>query len=199
LSCSNDAVAGAPELSNDEFSKFDKKGIFFEYPASWLKAYDRTDTAKTGGLVLVGDFKNVDTISVACAEVPDELRGMEDGSLDAREAAEFLLREPLASSSTMSLGILDSSTTSSAHGPRPAYRTEFTLEVCRGEVEEASGGKKTCLGPRGAELQTVQRHHVTISAVRDGLLYTLSASAEEPRWPAVGDALQAAADSFVLS
>ena len=31
------------------------------------------------------------------------------------------------------------------HGPGPAYRLEYVLEVCRGSVEEGAGGRLDCV------------------------------------------------------
>jgi len=97
----------------------------------------------------------------------------------------------------MSLDILDA-TVSNSHGPNPAYRIEFVLDICRGQREEGSGGALVCMGQQG-ELQTVKRHHVAVATVKDGLLYTFSASAEESRWSIISSQLMAASDSFVLA
>mmetsp|Transcript_17201 Transcript_17201/g.43246 ORF Transcript_17201/g.43246 Transcript_17201/m.43246 type:complete len:272 (-) Transcript_17201:157-972(-) len=178
---------------------FSSGGVSFDYPASWLMAYDRLEKVDVGSLVFVGDFKEVDTISIARAELPEDLAGLADGALGAKEASEVLLKEPLSSSSTMGLRILDASSSRPTGAPGPVYRTEYVLNVCRGLVQEEAGGTLRCVTATGTELQTVERHHINVSVVKGGKLYTFSASALEARWGLVGGKLLDAASSFQLA
>jgi hypothetical protein len=38
-------------------------------------------------------------------------------------------------------------------------------EVCRGQIEEGSGGAKVCSGPRGDMLDTIQRRNYTVAGL----------------------------------
>jgi len=107
--------------ATEQVKQFDHNGIVFEYPSSWLKAYDRTNSASVGGLVLVGDFQSVDTISVVSSQLSDELQGLEGGTLDPKEAAQTILKDPLTSVSLLNSAAMHS-TIASQH-PNPHDRS----------------------------------------------------------------------------
>jgi hypothetical protein len=52
-----------------------------------------------------------------------------------------------------------------AGSTQPYFFYDFYTEVCRGQIEEGSGGAKACSGPRGDMLDTIQRRNYTVVGV----------------------------------
>lgn len=71
-----------------------------------------------------------------------------------------------------------------------AYDAEYVVQICRGEVLEASGGAKRCANPRDdSDLQIVSRHFV-VSAVPDpveeGVVWVVRGSCPSENWADAG-------------
>ncbi|CAG9460305.1 unnamed protein product [Pedinophyceae sp. YPF-701] len=177
-------VAGAP-------------GYKFEYPSSWLLAYDRSNADAVGSQVLAGNFKDVATVSVSRVDVLADVLHAIDGNPAA--IAQFLSEEPRRSTGTIRLEDLYQKEVA-----KDTVEFEYVVETCRGNVEEQAGGRVACLGPRNMELQTITRHFRCVAIKRphaDGAasgtsLYVLSASAPQETWERLAPTMERVVRSY---
>ncbi|KAK9816934.1 hypothetical protein WJX72_007185 [[Myrmecia] bisecta] len=176
-----------------------KEGSFsFEQPAAWITAYNRSKPGP-GALLLSGDFKSLDTFSIVRAQ-PEQFNLPKNGpgaeqSPDA--VADKLLADQISSATTMRFELLNAS--QQQHADQQTYYTaEYKLETCRGEPSESLNGVKRCVGPKGQDLQTLKRHHLSAVSFAQGYAYVLNASATQEHWPAVAPALHHTVETFKL-
>ena len=194
----------------------------FEHPASWVRAIDRAYEsgkvpANGATVVMVGDFKTIDTVSVRVEPLTGTAKALlaeSDGS--ARAVAEALTASERASvdanaafgviggiengrSGTMAFELLgDASERVDAKTGRKYYQYEYYTDVCRAKIEEALGGEKMCIGPKGDILDSIQRRSkIAVTFVGDSAVI-LHASAVASRFEEVRDIMDRAANSFVL-
>jgi len=224
------AIAPAPRASasattTPTYAPFAGKAsasMAFEHPASWVRAIDRAyDGGKVPAngatVVMIGDFKTIDTISVRVEPLTGTAKAMlaeSDGS--ARAVAEALTASERASvdanaafgviggiengrSGTMAFELLgDASERVDAKTGRKYYQYEYYTDVCRAKIEEALGGEKMCIGPKGDILDSIQRRSkIAVTFVGDSAVI-LHASAVASRFEEVRDIMDRAANSFVL-
>ena len=81
-------------------------------------------------------------------------------------------------------------------GAVPGLNLEYTVQTCRGQMEEQSEGRIACMGPKGDELLPINRHYFTALLVKDGFVYAASSSAVQDRWEVMGPNMYALANSF---
>jgi len=168
-------------------------------------------------VVMIGDFKTIDTVSVRVEPLTGTAKAMlaeSDGS--ARAVAEALTASERASvdanaafgviggiengrSGTMAFELLgDASERVDAKTGRKYYQYEYYTDVCRAKIEEALGGEKMCIGPKGDILDSIQRRSkIAVTFVGDSAVI-LHASAVASRFEEVRDIMDRAANSFVL-
>ena len=181
------AIAPAPRASasattTTTYAPFAGKAsasMAFEHPASWVRAIDRAyDGGKVPAngatVVMIGDFKTIDTVSVRVEPLTGTAKAMlaeSDGS--ARAVAEALTASERASvdanaafgviggiengrSGTMAFELLgDASERVDVKTGRKYYQYEYYTDVCRAKIEEALGGEKMCIGPKGDILDSI--------------------------------------------
>lgn len=225
------AIAPAPRASasatttTTTYAPFAGKAsasMAFEHPASWVRAIDRAYEsgkvpANGATVVMIGDFKTIDTVSVRVEPLTGTAKAMlaeSDGS--ARAVAEALTASERASvdanaafgviggiengrSGTMAFELLgDASERVDAKTGRKYYQYEYYTDVCRAKIEEALGGEKMCIGPKGDILDSIQRRSkIAVTFVGDSAVI-LHASAVASRFEEVRDIMDRAANSFVL-
>ena len=224
------AIAPAPRASasattTTTYAPFAGKAsasMAFEHPASWVRAIDRAyDGGKVPAngatVVMIGDFKTIDTVSVRVEPLTGTAKAMlaeSDGS--ARAVAEALTASERASvdanaafgviggiengrSGTMAFELLgDASERVDVKTGRKYYQYEYYTDVCRAKIEEALGGEKMCIGPKGDILDSIQRRSkIAVTFVGDSAVI-LHASAVASRFEEVRDIMDRAANSFVL-
>ncbi|KAL4435237.1 hypothetical protein ABPG77_001919 [Micractinium sp. CCAP 211/92] len=179
------------------------EGFAFDYPAGWVVAFDRSGSSGNGAVVVVGDFRQLITVSVFRTEtIPEALvrQGLSE------ESGYATCVEPQArQDSTMRFQLLRSAVAPPAPGSSPAgspggaggqaYEFEFSIESCAGEIEEGMGGKLRCLS-FGSVIPSQRRRHVGRCVLANGRAYTLSASCPEDRWTQVGPLVQAVVSTF---
>lgn len=82
-----------------------KSGLFsFDYPSSWLLAYDRSKGNPAGPQVLLGDFKNVDTVSVR--RLQDAAQRFSGDSVDPLQVAQFVTEDMRLSAQTLKYNMM---------------------------------------------------------------------------------------------
>ena len=81
-----------------------------------------------------------------------------------------------------------------------SFAYEYATEVCRGRVEEETGGALMCtgLGNGGLQVPTVRRRFLVVVQPTPDFLYVLKASAVSDRWDEVGPVMRVVADSFTV-
>lgn len=173
--------------------RFDSPGLYrFTYPQTWALAYDRTRQQSQGTQVLVGDLREVDTLSVAT--YPRETY-LQPGETELERAVAALVGE--VQGSPASIRFAQVSSEPWGEGGR---KVEYVVETCRGLVQEVLGGERECRGANDTLLQTIKRHHLLgLQEGGQGDLLVVNASATESRWPDVGLDVEAAFDSFSVS
>ena len=205
-----------------------KAGFFMRIPSGWVKAMDRSGDGPSGAggetLALVGNFRDIDTVSVrrepmsahpdfaeATRRTNDDdddtrprriaqiLTSAERGAVEANQALGVVAGVEGGSSGVMDFRLGGASAfeaEGSGAGVDRYFAYDFYTEVCRAKIEEISGGEKQCVGPRGDVLDTIQRRNFVVAAESDGYLYLVKASALESRWDQVGAQLREIAGSF---
>eukprot|EP00898_Chlorokybus_atmophyticus_P003343 jgi/Chlat1/4009/Chrsp26S04073 len=186
-------VAHAAVTSGDVKDFNGKSGVHLTIPKDWVVAINRPAPSRSTQpetLALLGNFTAYDTVSV--------LQAPSTGFEAATSAAE--VADKLALKGNVRTAMISAARREASTPGESAYTFEYSTETCRGNTEEAVGGDVLCLAPRdGQPLPTVKRHHITAAFVRNGLVYTASASCVEDRWAAAGRQLQAIVASFTLS
>ena len=205
-----------------------KAGFFMRIPSGWVKAMDRSGDGPSGAggetLALVGNFRDIDTVSVrrepmsahpdfaeATRRTNDDdddtrprriaeiLTSAERGAVEANQALGVVAGVEGGSSGVMDFRLGGASAfeaEGSGAGVDRYFAYDFYTEVCRAKIEEISGGEKQGVGPRGDVLDTIQRRNFVVAAESDGYLYLVKASALESRWDQVGAQLREIAGSF---
>lgn len=81
-----------------------------------------------------------------------------------------------------------------------AYDVEYVVESCRGEIQEAKGGRLRCVGLNDTDLETVRRHTVMTAVLSpsEGIVYLAKGSAVEEKWGAVSSAVTAAVRTLTV-
>jgi hypothetical protein len=187
-------AAAAAQPSGEEIRTLTSRdGFAFDYPASWVVAFDRSGGFRgEGAVATVGDFRGVEKsflVVAAFRQAPP--RGTTVGGAAAAGRA-LNVDAPRADAATLRFAELRSEGT-----PDGGYEFEFEVEACGGEVLEGAGGRVRCLGPGGAgELPTVTRHHVGRCVAAAGAIFTLTAAVPADRWPAAEAALRAVVGSL---
>lgn len=164
----------------------------FSYPQAWALAYDRTQQHSTGAQVLVGNLRDIETLSVVSYSREAYLKSDEsDLAVVAAELADEVAQSPA------SINFEEVGSGGWVGGGR---KVEYVVEICRGVVEEGLGGERECKGGNDKLLQTIKRHHLmgVVEGGEDELL-VVSASAMESRWNDVGEGVEAAFNSFSLA
>ncbi|PSC70225.1 heat shock factor HSF8 [Micractinium conductrix] len=195
---SGTAASRLPPQAFDRQTYVNAEGFAFDYPAGWVVAFDRTGSSGNGAVIVVGDFRQLITVSVFRTTTIPELvvrQGLTE------EAGYGICVEPQArADGTMRFDLLKSALVPAAPGSSnaaaSAYQFEFSIESCAGEIEEGLGGKLACLS-FGSRIPSQRRRHIGRCVVAaNGRAYSLNASSPEDRWPAVGPLVQAVVDTF---
>lgn len=114
------------------------EGFQLSYPSNWVVAFDRSGGRATGAVVSIGDFTRFIVVSVfRTVEVPEAVRAK---GLDEAAGRALCLESQAALESTMRFEQLRSEI-----GQHGAYDFEYTIETCRGEIQEGVGGVLRCL------------------------------------------------------
>lgn len=120
------------------------EGIAFDYPRDWVVAFDRSTPGPRkadGAVVVVGNFRTFDTVSVFRTEVPPQDRGE---GMSEELGYRLAVEQQQSALSTMRFKML-SSRLVDADGGKQYYDYEYVIETCRGEIIEELGGKIKCL------------------------------------------------------
>ena len=199
----------------------------FEVPKDWVIAIDRPveekQKKKAETKVVVGQFKTVDTMSVrleiadesvrkafALAEEKKDAKYIEqEFTKEEREAAAGKIAQDVIvgvennRSGVMkfvNVGDENENTTKRIERDGKAYYVFQSIsEVCRAEITEIGGGKKICIGPRGDEIDTIERRAMTVVTVpdaNDGSYFVLKMSAKVDRWEETKEKFERAAETF---
>ena len=199
----------------------------FEVPKDWVIAIDRPveekQKKKAETKVVVGQFKTVDTLSVrleiadesvrkafALAEEKKDAKYIEqEFTKEEREAAAGKIAQDVIvgvennRSGVMkfvNVGDENENTTKRIERDGKAYYVFQSIsEVCRAEITEIGGGKKICIGPRGDEIDTIERRAMTVVTVpdaNDGSYFVLKMSAKVDRWEETKEKFERAAETF---
>lgn len=138
--------AGAPDLPLTFTST---EGFAFDYPESWVVAFDRSGGRGDGAVASIGDFRQLLVVSVfrTVANLPDSLT--QTGALDEATGFAVCVEPQRSDESTMRFESIVSAASPGAGGGTE-YNFEYELESCRGEIQEGSGGVLRCLVSLGA-------------------------------------------------
>ena len=200
----------------------------FEVPADWVVAIDRqveesNKRKKAETKVVVGQFKTVDTISVrmeiaeasvkeafALAEEKKDANYIErEFTKEEREAAAGkIAQDVIVGVENNRSGVMkfinvgdenEKTTRRIERDGKAYYMFQSISEVCRAEITEIGGGKKICIGPRGDEIDTIERRAMTLVTVpdaNDGSYFVVKMSAKVDRWEETKKKFEHAAETF---
>ena len=129
-----------PSLPNTFTSS---EGFAFDYPDGWVKAYDRSGGRGNGAVVAVGDFTSFLVVSVfRTSDIPSDIRSK--GFSDESSARALCLDVVAAADSTMRFKEIKGDLGRGENG-KNVFDFEYEIEICRGEIQEGSGGVLRCL------------------------------------------------------
>ena len=200
----------------------------FEVPTDWVVAIDRqveesNKRKKPETKVVVGQFKTVDTISVrmeiadasvkeafALAEEKKDANYIErEFTKEEREAAAGkIAQDVIVGVENNRSGVMkfinvgdenEKTTRRIERDGKAYYMFQSISEVCRAEITEIGGGKKICIGPRGDEIDTIERRAMTLVTVpdaNDGSYFVVKMSAKVDRWEETKKKFEHAAETF---
>lgn len=200
----------------------------FEVPTDWVVAIDRqveesNKRKKPETKVVVGQFKTVDTISVrmeiadasvkeafALAEEKKDANYIErEFTKEEREAAAGkIAQDVIVGVENNRSGVMkfinvgdenEKTTRRIERDGKAYYMFQSISEVCRAEITEIGGGKKICIGPRGDEIDTIERRAMTLVTVpdaNDGSYFVVKMSAKVDRWEETKEKFEHAAETF---
>jgi hypothetical protein len=200
----------------------------FEVPADWVVAIDRqveesNKRKKPETKVVVGQFKTVDTLSVrmeiaeasvkeafALAEEKKDANYIErEFTKEEREAAAGkIAQDVIVGVENNRSGVMkfinvgdenEKTTRRIERDGKAYYMFQSISEVCRAEITEIGGGKKICIGPRGDEIDTIERRAMTLVTVpdaNDGSYFVVKMSAKVDRWEETKKKFEHAAETF---
>ena len=200
----------------------------FEVPADWVVAIDRqveesNKRKKPETKFVVGQFKTVDTISVrmeiaeasvkeafALAEEKKDANYIErEFTKEEREAAAGkIAQDVIVGVENNRSGVMkfinvgdenEKTTRRIERDGKAYYMFQSISEVCRAEITEIGGGKKICIGPRGDEIDTIERRAMTLVTVpdaNDGSYFVVKLSAKVDRWEETKKKFEHAAETF---
>jgi len=200
----------------------------FEVPTDWVVAIDRqveesNKRKKPETKVVVGQFKTVDTISVrmeiadasvkeafALAEEKKDANYIErEFTKEEREAAAGkIAQDVIVGVENNRSGVMkfinvgdenEKTTRRIERDGKAYYMFQSISEVCRAEITEIGGGKKICIGPRGDEIDTIERRAMTLVTVPDaneGSYFVVKMSAKVDRWEETKEKFEHAAETF---
>jgi len=200
----------------------------FEVPADWVVAIDRqveesNKRKKPETKFVVGQFKTVDTISVrmeiaeasvkeafALAEEKKDANYIErEFTKEEREAAAGkIAQDVIVGVENNRSGVMkfinvgdenEKTTRRIERDGKAYYMFQSISEVCRAEITEIGGGKKICIGPRGDEIDTIERRAMTLVTVpdaNDGSYFVVKMSAKVDRWEETKEKFEHAAETF---
>ena len=199
----------------------------FEVPKDWVIAIDRPveekQKKKAETKVVVGQFKTVDTMSVRLEIADESVRKAFALAEDKKDAKyieqEFTKEEREAAAGKIAQDVIvgvennrsgvmkfvnvgdeNENTTKRIERDGKAYYVFQSIsEVCRAEITEIGGGKKICIGPRGDEIDTIERRAMTVVTVpdaNDGSYFVLKMSAKVDRWEETKEKFERAAETF---
>ena len=200
----------------------------FEVPADWVVAIDRqveesNKRKKPETKVVVGQFKTVDMLSVrmeiaeasvkeafALAEEKKDANYIErEFTKEEREAAAGkIAQDVIVGVENNRSGVMkfinvgdenEKTTRRIERDGKAYYMFQSISEVCRAEITEIGGGKKICIGPRGDEIDTIERRAMTLVTVpdaNDGSYFVVKMSAKVDRWEETKKKFEHAAETF---
>lgn len=200
----------------------------FEVPTDWVVAIDRqveesNKRKKPETKVVIGQFKTVDTISVrmeiadasvkeafALAEEKKDANYIErEFTKEEREAAAGkIAQDVIVGVENNRSGVMkfinvgdenEKTTRRIERDGKAYYMFQSISEVCRAEITEIGGGKKICIGPRGDEIDTIERRAMTLVTVpdaNDGSYFVVKMSAKVDRWEETKEKFEHAAETF---
>tara|TARA_B100000073_G_scaffold286467_1_gene248198 strand:+ start:193 stop:1185 length:993 start_codon:yes stop_codon:yes gene_type:complete len=202
----------------------------FEVPADWVVAIDRPveekqRRRKAETKVVVGQFKTIDTMSVRLEIADDSVKKAFELAEKEKDATyierEFTKEEREAAAGKIAQDVIvgvennksgvmkfvdvsddDANTTRRIERDGKTYYVFQSIsEVCRAEITEIGGGKKICIGPRGDEIDTIERRAMTLVSVpdaNDNSYFVLKMSAKVDRWEETKENFEHAAETFRL-
>lgn len=185
------AAAPPPPALSQFFTS--SEGFTFSFPAGWVVAYDRSGGRGDGAVVAVGDFTRFLVVSVfRTVDVPAEAAAH---GLDEATGRRLCLDPLAADDSTMRFREIKSEAGGDGAGGR-RYDFEYEIDVCRGEIQEGSGGVLRCLGGMGQGIPAQRRHHVARAVLSGGRLLTINAAAPVDKWPEVEGVMREIVESY---
>lgn len=171
--------------------KSKSSSVTFLVPEGWVTVYDRNADQSGAPFLLVGNFKSFDTMSVAKSVLPSMSADGSGKDFQLQQVSSSLLQEMRDAPSTLELEVLR--TDAKGDG---GVEVEYVHTSCRGEQVEGLGGRISCVGPRGAQLQVIVRHGVIRCIPTGDTAYVLKASTPGDRWSVMQSLLRSAIDSF---
>jgi len=221
-------AAGEEEERYKPFQGKASNAFTFEVPTDWVVAIDRqveesNKRKKPETKVVVGQFKTVDTISVrmeiadasvkeafALAEEKKDANYIErEFTKEEREAAAGkIAQDVIVGVENNRSGVMkfinvgdenEKTTRRIERDGKVYYMYQSISEVCRAEITEIGGGKKICIGPRGDEIDTIERRAMTLVTVpdaNDGSYFVVKMSAKVDRWEETKEKFEHAAETF---
>lgn len=186
-------VLSATEVEDRVKTLRSAAGFEFVYPSSWIVAFERGDSMKTGVIALVGNFLSVDTFSVE----RKPLNSVQTGEGNLKSIAQEAIRTVRESPTSIAFKTLNEGYIDTRQGTSSIYFVEYDTEVCKGLISESLGGKKECKDAKDNDLQTVQRHHLLGVTQNGGTAYYLNGSCPSTRWEVVKDDLWFAMRNFM--
>jgi len=177
-------------------------GFRLNHPSEWITAIKRSPQrdAKSETLFVVGNFKDVDSVSVSRQLLDPDSTLAE--TLEAPETTPEQLVAELTAAQASTSGVLRFAVLGAEwltlEDGRIAVRYEWRQETCRGRKIEGARGELFCVGMNDdTSVQTIKRHTTAVTILHtDGYLYSCIGSASENRWELVSPVLKAAVDSF---
>lgn len=170
-----------------------------------------------GTLAFFGNFRTFETISVsrytaAEARIADlvfaggSTPSVNTDQLDPQLVAERIVPEKdldstikfklLQAQRRPSHSVQDGPSSTGAPPSESAYDIEFVVESCRGEIQEAKGGRLRCVGPLDSDVDTTSRHSFMTAIIKDKYVYVAKGSSEAAKWESLARTVTAAVQSM---
>ena len=223
------SFAEEEEEEEEDWKVFEGDSCTFRYPPDWVVAVNRPinrkGRKKGQTLAVLGQFKTVDTVSVRLEfidlnnEKDETVKEAFEKALQEEDATiisdEFTKEDREIAAGSIPQGVVPGFENNKSgvikfinvpESARLIGRKFFTFqsisEVCRGEISlELSGGMKMCVGPKGDEIETIERRSlmlITPPNENDGSYFVVKMSAKNDRWDQVERKFEKLMNSFSL-
>lgn len=169
-----------------------REGFAFQYPDSWVLAFDRSGGKKDGAVVVVGDFRqSFLVVSVFRTVAVETLSDGGESFLTVEDGRRLVLDTLREDPTTMRFKEISASSTENGE-----FDFQYELQTCVGEIQEGSGGVVRCLGSSGQEIPAAMRRAIGRAVLQGNTLLTMTASAPIEKWMAVEETLGRIVSSF---